>query len=234
MMATKKKSADKQGVLFQPVVSTGLDEALRAIASLAGLDEEARVAAYNSITSAAASIVRDVSDDPVLAPHLVRSDMVDDNTYNPNHTAHPEMVLLETSIREDGVTMPVVTAVDPSTGRRVVVDGFHRKVVITKYLGRRYVPCSLVKATSLDARMAATVRHNRARGKHGVVLMGELVKALVDAGWSDDKIAEHLGMSVEELLRLKQSVGAAKMLSAKEYGPAWQGLDGPAGLEGEP
>lgn len=65
--------------------------------------------------------------------------------------------------------------------------------------------------------MASTVRHNRARGKHTVDLMGALVVKLTGEGWGDEQIAERLGMSVEELLRLRQMMGAARALAATEY-----------------
>lgn len=74
--------------------------------------------------------------------------------------------------------------------------------------------------------MASTVRHNRARGKHQVELMGELVKSMIGLGWSDARIAESLGMSEEESLRLRQVVGVAQQLAGKEYNQAWRGRDG--------
>lgn len=200
-------------------------EALRCIRSLATAPESVRVGAYNALTRELRALVADICDDPVLAVQLLPAERVRANTYNPNVVAAPELDLLEVSIREDGVTMPVVTVEDPAAAEWEVVDGFHRRKVITERLGRRYVPSSVIDRPLAD-RMAATVRHNRARGKHQVELMGALVRALLHEGWSDERIAQHLGMSVEELLRLKQVVGVARLIAAPEYTRAWTGRDG--------
>ena len=75
---------------------------------------------------------------------------------------------------------------------------------------------------NIAQRITSTVRHNRARGVHKVMSMSDIVKLLVRDGWSDTKIAEHLGMSAEELLRLKQQVGIAKLCASEFYGMAWE------------
>lgn len=198
-----------------------VEEAVRAIRELASATEEERVEAYNRLSRELRAMVSEICDDPVLSVQLLPADRVRANTYNPNRVAPPEMDLLELSIREDGVTMPVVTVRDPEAGEWEVVDGFHRRGVIVDRLDRRYVPSSVIDRPLAD-RMAATVRHNRARGKHQVDLMGALVRGLMAEGWGDERIAEHLGMSVEELLRLKQIVGAARMLAGTEYSRSWE------------
>jgi ParB-like chromosome segregation protein Spo0J len=48
------------------------------------------------------------------------------NSYNPNSVAEPEMKLLETSIWEDGYTMPVVAYYLPAEDIYEIVDGYHR------------------------------------------------------------------------------------------------------------
>jgi ParB-like chromosome segregation protein Spo0J len=128
------------------------------------------------------------------------------------------MDLLEQSIRADGITMPVVVVGD--TERCTVVDGFHRRTVAAERLGRKWLPCSFI-SSSLADRMASTVRHNRARGKHQVELMAALVQSMMALGWDDDRISQALGMSVEELLRLRQMAGAARMMAASEYSRSW-------------
>jgi ParB-like chromosome segregation protein Spo0J len=137
--------------------------------------------------------------------------------------ASPEMRLLELSIREDGYTQPIVVA--PDGDQYVVVDGFHRNRVGKEIKDIRQRVFGHLPVVILDkdagSRMASTIRHNRARGKHQVDLMGELVRELVQKGWPDNKIAKHLGMSVEELLRLKQIVGIAKLLGTPEYSKSW-------------
>jgi ParB-like chromosome segregation protein Spo0J len=191
-----------------------------AIAACSHLSVVDRVAAYNAATKALGELVRDIADDPACSPQLVEATAIEPNAYNPNRVAAPEMDLLENSMRADGITMPVVVMWDIDGKQWTVVDGFHRRRVAIERLGRQYVPCSVLDKPMAD-RMASTVRHNRARGKHVVDLMAELVKGMMALGWDDDKIAENLGMSVEELLRLRQMVGAAKMMADAEYSREW-------------
>jgi ParB-like chromosome segregation protein Spo0J len=143
------------------------------------------------------------------------------NDYNPNSVAPPEMALLEDSIRADGVTMGVVTFPLPEGGYEVV-DGYHRRRVLTERFGARYLPIVQIDADRSD-RIASTVRHNRARGKHSVDKMAqEIVGQLVAGGWDDARIGEHLGMSAEEVLRLRQIGGCAKALAGAEYSHPWR------------
>lgn len=178
-----------------------------------------RVAVYNGALKALGGLVSDVSPDPVLSVQLVHSGALHANDYNPNSVASPEMDLLEDSIRADGVTMPVVTVHD-GNGSWIVVDGFHRQSVIRTRLGREYIPCSVINSGMAD-RIASTIRHNRARGKHQVDLMGGIVRQLIELEWDDDRISQHLGMTNDELLRLKQTVGAATLLAGSEYSKSW-------------
>lgn len=194
------------------------------LTSASDLPETDRVALYNAVVGAAAALVADVTSDPAVAPRLVHADRVVANDYNPNTVASPELDLLEQSMRADGITMPIVVVAQGDDF--VIVDGFHRRTVGAKRLGRRYLPCSVI-SRPLGDRMASTVRHNRARGKHQVDLMASLVRSMVAEGWDDDRVARGLGMSVEELLRLRQMVGAARLLAAPEYGRAWERPGGP-------
>lgn len=201
-------------------MSTDVVAAIRACTSL---PEAERVAIYNAAQEALGRLVSDVTTDPACSPRLVESGQVVANDYNPNHVATPEMDLLERSIQADGITMTIVVVRDPESGGCVVVDGFHRHCIATR-LGRKYVPCAIINR-SLAERMESTVRHNRARGKHEIELMAALVKGLMDLGQDDDEIAEALGMSVEELLRLRQIAGAARMLAATEYSRSWGNIE---------
>jgi len=197
---------------------------LDAADDLKGLPMEWRIEIYNIAVKRLAEVVKDVSEDPALAPQLVPAGRIEANDYNPNTVASPELDLLENSMRADGITMPVVVMDDPERGVWTVVDGFHRRKVAVERLGREYIPCSVIRRPLAD-RMASTIRHNRARGKHQVDLMAALVKAMLGLGWEDDQIAENLGMSVEELLRLKQMVGAARLLAADEYSKSWGNIE---------
>ena len=128
---------------------------------------------------------------------------------------------------EDGYTQPIVTWVE--NGQREVVDGFHRKRVgkedkaVKKRL-RGYLPVTTVNEWRTDRgdRMAATIRHNRARGKHVVEGMTEIVIELSRRNWSDKRIARELGMDPDEVLRLKQISGLAEMFADAEFSEAWE------------
>jgi ParB-like chromosome segregation protein Spo0J len=145
---------------------------------------------------------------PCAHVRLVPATKVVANDYNPNRVAAPELDLLERSIREDGVTQPVVTSRDAEADQYVVVDGFYRHVVMKKRLGLDQIPVTAIDR-DVSERKAATVRHNQARGEHQTELMGALVESLIDQGVADQAIADRLGMELEELLRLKQIRGIA-------------------------
>lgn len=165
--------------------------------------------------------------EPVDLVVWVPADSVKGNDYNPNNVARPEMKLLERSIEEDGVTQPVVTYLDDSG--REVVDGFHRTKVIKTHgrINKRvhgYAPCTTINhgRADLKDRMAATIRHNRARGVHGVMPMTEIVATLIRNGWEDDRIAKELGMDADEVLRFKQTSGISSLFENHEYSKAWE------------
>lgn len=196
---------------------------VESIDALATLPETERVAAYNEIQRALGKLVADVTHgDPASQPQLIAASSVRANDYNPNRVASVEMDLLEQSMRADGITMNVVVMRDGDGA--VVVDGFHRTTVGRERLGRRYLPCSVIDRPLAD-RMASTVRHNRARGKHQVDLMAGIVRNMMALGWSDERVAAALGMSVEESLRLRQMVGAARALAADHYEREWRVVD---------
>ena len=75
---------------------------------------------------------------------------------------------------------------------------------------------------SLSERMASTVRHNRARGKHSIAGMSSMVFAMLDEGMLDSEICNELGMEPEELLRLKHITGFSKLFADAEYSKAWK------------
>ena len=162
------------------------------------------------------------------------ADNVVANDYNPNAVAPPEMRLLAHSIRHDHYTQPVVTVPlpppePPEPPKNEVVDGFHRtrvgkedKVVRARVHG--YLPLVEIHGDCRDRkdRIAATIRHNRARGRHIVAPMSQIVAQLVERGWSDARIQTELGMDAEEVLRLKQTTGLAALFKEREFSPAWE------------
>ena len=194
-----------------------------ALVALAGLPVEERVAAYNAVQRALGALVADVTHgDPAASPQLLPAARVHANDYNPNRVASPELDLLEQSMRADGITMPIVVV--PERGDWTVVDGFHRRTTAATRLGRAYLPASVITSSRAD-RMASTVRHNRARGKHQVDLMASLMRGMMAEGWDDERVAVALGMSVEESLRLRQMVGAARLLAGERYEREWAVTD---------
>lgn len=169
--------------------------------------------------------------EPVDCVIWVKNDMVHANDYNPNSVAPPEMKLLELSIAEDGYTQPIVTMLE-ETGSREVIDGFHRnrvgkesEKIQSRIMG--YLPVVSINNDRKDQsdRMAATVRHNRARGKHAVDSMSDIIMSLKKRKWSDEKIGKHLGMDADEVLRLGQITGLAEMFADNEFSQAWEATD---------
>lgn len=143
------------------------------------------------------------------------------NDYNPNTVAPPEMELLKISIESDGFTQPIV--VWKTDDGYEVVDGFHRHKV-GKLLKMSHLPVVIINSDRTDKgdRMASTIRHNRARGKHQVASMSEIVQDLKKRNWSDEKVARELGMEPDEVLRLKQIGGLAELFSDSEFSEAWE------------
>jgi ParB-like chromosome segregation protein Spo0J len=175
---------------------------------------------------------------PVYNVLGVPLDQVVANDYNPNAVAPPEMALLEISIWEDGYTQPVVTYHDPEIDKYIVVDGFHRFLTIKNSERIRERERGLLPIVVIDKqlsdRMASTIRHNRARGTHNIELMSTIVAELVEMGKGDRWICNHIGMSVDELLRLKQITGVAALFQNQEFSSSWNAESDVAEFEDEP
>ena len=156
----------------------------------------------------------------------IHVDDIQANDYNPNAVAKNEMRLLHTSIEQDGYTQPVVTVWDPDIAKYVIVDGFHRYTVMKTQQDiydttGGYLPIVVLDKTVED-RIAATVRHNRARGRHSVQGMSSLVFAMLNEGVEDHEICNRLGLEAEELLRLKHITGFSKLFENVEYQRSWE------------
>jgi ParB-like chromosome segregation protein Spo0J len=204
-----------------------VDELVSGLVSLLEpMPDDDRISTLNRIR-AALHEVSPMRAEPVDLVLWVAADDVEANDYNPNTTAPPEMRLLEHSILEDGFTQPVVTWMDGE--RRETVDGFHRSEVGRKSKSvrkrtRGYLPVTTVNASRTDIgdRMAATIRHNRARGKHRVDGMSQIVQELTQRKWSEQRIAKELGMEPDEVLRLKQITGLAELFADRKFSQAWE------------
>ncbi len=165
--------------------------------------------------------------EPIDCVQWIETDKVTANDYNPNSVAPPEMKLLELSIKEDGYTQPVVTWKREDTIQEVV-DGFHRTRVAkeSKEVNKRlhgYLPTVAINNERVERsdRMASTIRHNRARGKHSVDSMSDIVVELKKRNRSEDWIAKHLGMDSDEVLRLCQVSGLTEMFSNTDFSKSW-------------
>jgi ParB-like chromosome segregation protein Spo0J len=186
---------------------------------------ERRIETINAIRAALAEY-SPFKTEPVDCVQWVPNTQVKANDYNPNTVAPPEMKLLELSIQEDGYTQPIVSY-QREDGYEVV-DGFHRHRVgkESKLIQKRiqgYLPVVVINKdrTELTDRMASTIRHNRARGKHGVDSMSDIVVELKKRNRSDDWIAKHLGMDPDEVLRLCQVSGLVEMFSNTQFSQSW-------------
>lgn len=165
--------------------------------------------------------------EPVDHVAWVEASSVYANDYNPNTVAPPEMELLAHSITTDGYTQPIVTL--PTEKGREVIDGFHRNRVGKENGSVRsrvygYLPVVGIKSSQagLNDRIAATIRHNRARGKHRVEAMSDIVVELKRRNWSDQRIGKELGMDPDEVLRLTQITGLAELFCDQEFSAAWE------------
>lgn len=169
----------------------------------------------NSMIAEAEALLPWSGKHPVGVVRWIHVDEIQANDYNPNAVAHHEMKLLHTSISEDGYTQPIVAIFDPQIEKYVIVDGFHRYTTMKRYpevyeTTQGYLPVVVLEKEIAD-RMASTVRHNRARGRHSVAGMGSMVLAMLAAGESDETIIQKLGLETEELARLKHVTGYSKL-----------------------
>ena len=162
-----------------------------------------------------------IKNHPVNFVKWVETGKVYANDYNPNKVAPPEMKLLKLSIENDGFTQPIVVW-ETDSGYEVV-DGFHRHLV-GEELGLTHLPVVVINPDRVKKgdRIASTIRHNRARGKHQISSMSDIVVDLHKRNWSDKKIAKELGMDADEVLRLKQITGLAEAFSDMEFSKAWE------------
>lgn len=222
-----------QGSLFVQEDFAASPGVLRHAKSIVGMIARMdRDEAINSI-NAVKEMLHNVSpfrDEPVDCVLWVKSESVKANDYNPNTVAPPEMELLEVSIMNDGYTQPIVTW--PKEGEREVVDGFHRSrvgkesVVVSKRVNG-YLPVVTIRKEQQgkNDRIASTIRHNRARGKHQVDAMSEIVLELKNRNWTNQRIARELGMDEDEILRLCQITGLSHLFTDKDFSRAWEADD---------
>ena len=215
--------------LFEQIVDRLVARGRELAAEIGTLPLEDQVAALNGIRRALHE-AGPFADQPVDCVEWHPTERVQANGYNPNSVAPPEMRLLEESIRADGYTQPVVAYPDQQPDRDLtVVDGFHRLRVARESRAVReqvhgHLPVTRIRPGrhGTDDRMASTIRHNRARGRHGVSPMSAIVAELVQMGWDNARIARELGMDPDEVLRMKQITGLAALFAEEEFSEAWE------------
>jgi len=205
-----------------------INQIIELVKQLDNLDVDSKVEALNSIKIAMHEI-SPMKTEPVDCVLWVKNDSVHANDYNPNSVAPPEMELLRLSISADGYTQPIVSMLEENGETREVIDGFHRNRVgkeceeIQKRV-HGYLPVVTINEdrTKINDRVASTIRHNRARGKHKIEAMSDIVIDLKKRNWSDEKIAKNLGMDKDEVLRLCQIGGLVELFADKEFSEAWE------------
>jgi len=196
------------------------------VSKLESLSFVEKVQALNAIKIALHKI-SPFKSEPVDCVLWVDGGIVEANDYNPNSVAPPEMELLKVSILEDGYTQPIVTF--KNEHKNEVVDGFHRNRVgkeceeVKKRI-HGYLPVVQINQEKSDKgnRIASTIRHNRARGKHKITAMSDIVIELKRRNWATDRICRELGMDEDEVLRLLQITGLQEMFSNKEFSKSWE------------
>ena len=190
---------------------------------LSGLSEEERIEAINEFRKAIHS-VSPFREEPVDCVLWVKNGHISPNDYNPNNVAPPEKKLLLKSIEADGFTQPIVV-VHSSEEEYEIIDGFHRHELgksksSLKSRLKGYLPITCLQRERHE-RIAATIRHNRARGRHQIHAMSEIVRELSQLGWSEEKIGKELGMDSDEVLRLKQINGLQELFADRQFSRAW-------------
>ncbi|HEK1720659.1 TPA: ParB-like nuclease domain-containing protein [Proteus mirabilis] len=197
---------------------------------LAKLNDEQKIEALNTIKLSLHQM-SPFKNEPTDCVLWIKQQQVIANDYNPNVMSPTEKRLLETSLVKDGYTQPVVVLPIQQSKNKPsqwqVVDGYHRYLLSKKNsLNKRingYLPITIldVESHTMADQMAATIRHNRARGQHQVAAMSDIVRDLSRLGWNDQKIGDELGMSQDEVLRLKQISGLAELFSEHDFSEAW-------------
>jgi hypothetical protein len=162
---------------------------------------------------------------PVSNVQFVHISDVISNDYNPNKVAPTELKLLHLSIKNEGFTQPIVVSFDSEINKYVIIDGFHRYYIMKTCedicsITKGYLPVVVLEKDK-PGRMAATVRHNRARGTHAISGMSNIVFEMLMSGKTDVDICYSLGMEPDELIKVKHKTGYSKLYENVEYSRAW-------------
>lgn len=158
---------------------------------------------------------------PVAAITWEKPSRLRSNHYNPNTVFPPELALLRVSLLEDGWTMPVY-----ANRGGYIVDGFHRWTLASTdaevaAMTGGLLPVAWCKGKTEADAMCSTIRANRARGQHGIVAMGKIVRALLDGGKTVEELERDLGMEEEEIDRLADFTPSPDKAGSESFGRGW-------------
>jgi len=202
-----------------------VDSAKTLFKQLESIELEERVELINSIRKELHKY-SPFKNEPVDFVQWIKNDKVIANDYNPNIVAPPEMKLLALSISEDGYTQPIVSWKSGDTFE--VVDGYHRhrvgkEVDEVKNRVGGYLPTVAINDERIDKgdRISSTIRHNRARGKHTIDGMSDIVLELKNRNWTNKRISKQLGLDEDEILRLCQITGLADLFKDQNFSKSW-------------
>ncbi len=154
----------------------------------------------------------------------VKASEVVANDYNPNVMAAGEKNCCSTHCGRTALPSPsLYLKRKGSTGR----GWFSPAVAGQTRVRSRKTPERLVarhlyqsRTKGKAERIASTIRHNRARGKHQIASMSDIVRDLARLGWADERIGKELGMDRDEVLRLKQISGLTELFEEEDFSPA--------------
>ena len=152
---------------------------------------------------------------------MVDINKLEANNWNPNKVAKPEMDLLQKSIEDNGFCFPIATIYDNKKDKYIIIDGFHRYLVSKERLKLKEVPIVILDY-DIKMQMSATIQFNRARGTHQIPDMSKIVIKLLNEGWGDQQICDHLGMELDEVIRLKQVSGLKEAFSDHVFSKSWE------------
>ncbi len=156
-----------------------------------------------------------------LEAKLVDIDKLVANNWNPNRVAKPEMKLLQKSIEDNGFAFPIAVIYDKENDKYIIIDGFHRYTVAKDFLKLKKIPV-VVLEHDIKKQISATIQFNRARGTHQIPDMSKIVVRLLNEGWEDLEICNHLGMDLDEVIRLKQISGLKETFANHVFSKSWE------------
>ncbi len=160
---------------------------------------------------------------------IIPSSLVDDKLYHSlkridiGDKINYEFIKLRESLCDGNkeVCKIALTIHDKDKDIYIIVDGFHRYRCAKEYFHLKQVPIVTINK-NLDDRIASTIRHNRARGTHQILDMGKIVMELTKSGWDDSTISLHLGMELDEIIKLKQVNGLKEAFANHEFSKSWE------------